>query len=95
MSILIKGMDMPEHGIHHGAIVISETGNHLVVNRKPYNKCFSISEIPTHHGRLIDADRLITRLKNTTGIAHKLDYEMFRHILSVIEHQPTVIKEDE
>lgn len=31
MSILIKGMDMPEHGIHHGAIVISETGNHLMV----------------------------------------------------------------
>lgn len=55
-------------------------------------KRFSLTEIPTPHGRLIDEDKLIARLKNTTGIAHKLDYDMFKHILSLIEHQPTIIE---
>lgn len=93
MSILINGMDMPEQGIHHGAIVITETVNCIIINGKPYNKCFSISEIPTPHGRLIDADRLIVALKNS--VHENPSFLAPLITISQIEQQPTIIETEE
>lgn len=39
----------------------------------------------------IDADRLITVLKSTTAISQS-NYDLFNHIVGLIEHQPTVIE---
>lgn len=49
--------------------------------------------LPTPHGRLIDADRLIAVLKSTTAISQS-DYDLFNHIVGLIEHQPTVIEKE-
>lgn len=88
MSLLIKGMDMPERGIHHGAIVISAIGNHLVVNSRPYNKCFVLSEIPTPHGRLIDADKL--KVAVLEAMCRGIDVS----ITQLIDKAPTVIEKE-
>lgn len=50
--------------------------------------------IPTPHGRLIDADRLIAVLKSTTAISQS-DYDLFNHIVQLIKHQPTVIEAED
>lgn len=52
-----------------------------------------VVEIPTPHGRLIDADRLIAVLKSTTAISQS-DYDLFNHIVGLVEHQPTVIEKE-
>ena len=96
MSLLINGMNMPEHGIHHGAIVIYETGNHLVVNSHPYNKCFALYVIPTPHGRLIDADKLYDLIETQYKFSSGKEHTIYRDILDLICSTETVIEaEDE
>ena len=65
---------------HDGTIHLS------VLGRK-----YSLTDVPTPHGRLIDADRLIAVLKSTTAISQS-DYDLFNHIVGLTEHQPTVIE---
>lgn len=104
MSLLIEGMDMPkscmecicleafDDEIYGRQLFCGLLGIDALAKEHSRHKKCPLSEIPTPHGRLIDGDKLIARLKNTTGIAHKLDYDMFKHILSLIEHQPTIIE---
>lgn len=95
MSLLIKGMDMP---CAEGGFVFDHNyGNSkcavITGDNKPLKWC-DIIEIPTPHGRLIDADRLIAVLKSTTAISQS-DYDLFIHIVGLIEHQPTVIEKED
>lgn len=46
------------------------------------------------HGDLIDRDRLIAVLKSTTAISQS-DYDLFNHIVGLIEHQPTIIESEQ
>lgn len=60
MSLLIKGMDMPIDGkeIH---LRIDSHGEVYVYNTYPTMICKAV-EVPTPHGRLIDADMAINKL---------------------------------
>lgn len=53
MSILIKGMDMPEDAHHHTITIYSDG---TVATGKPNN--YKAIEIETPHGRLADADNI-------------------------------------
>lgn len=107
-SILIKGMDMPGFcidcpcghvdnsgvGRFNGRLICK--GQYLCPNYDKQTlqndvKDCPLTEIPTPHGDLIDADRLIAVLKGTTAIAQS-DYDLFNHIVALIEHQPTIIE---
>ena len=93
MSLMIKGMDMPKNkGLFYDWLLsLSFDGSgEIFFNGKSY----PIAEIPKPHGRLIDADRLIAILKSTTAISQS-DYDLFNHIVGLIEHQPTVIEAEE
>ena len=95
MSILIKGMKMPEHcgycrfaydGICHALQVMrydKETKDGKLID------C-PLTEIPTPHGRLIDADRLLR-----TEIKH-LYYHLPNGDTAIpiidVEHAPTIIE---
>jgi uncharacterized protein YfeS len=50
--------------------------------------------LATFRGRLIDAERLIAVLKSTTAISQS-DYDLFNHIVGLIEHQPAVIESEQ
>lgn len=55
MSILIKGMSMPQNGLYqivNGKICEYDT-------RGNQTECYELTEVPELHGRLIDADKLI------------------------------------
>ena len=58
MSILIKGMEMPKRHLFEGLVAIGD--GQIVVKDLENNKLFEgeIKEIPTPHGRLIDADEI-------------------------------------
>lgn len=95
MSLLIEGADMPERGIHHGAIVISETGNHLVVNSHPYNKCFALSEISTPHGDLIDRDKLIQLFLPIMEFPEDERIMYVDSFIRALKNAPTIIEAEE
>jgi hypothetical protein len=55
MSVLIKGLDMPE--TEYMDIRIYRDGTAVIaIGKKPYYREFETVEVPTPHGRLIDAD---------------------------------------
>lgn len=67
-SLLIKGMDMPKNGEITIAFASDENGENtlaliLDTNGKPIEHK-GVTEIPMPHGRLIDSDAAITRLKH-------------------------------
>lgn len=101
MSLMIKGMDMPTkdsgafcrlYRYKDGTAQFTQYGRTSF--DQPDNHYFRAVEISTNHGRLIDADRLIAVLKSTTAISQS-DYDLFNHIVGLIEHQPTVIEAEE
>lgn len=83
MSVLIKGMEMPEN------CLVCFVPCSLLCDLDDYDRkrirhpdC-PLVEIPTPHGRLIDADELLK---------HKTDHEMISTHL--IWNAPTVIEEE-
>lgn len=63
MSVLIKGLTIPTVGVRH--CVISFSDNHLLISDVCGNLIFegNYIEIPTPHGRLIDANAFLKWLK--------------------------------
>ena len=86
MSVLIKGMEMPKKG--YKDIRIHADGSWTAyAETVPYNDIYGAAvEVPTPHGRLIDADELLTD-------ANKLRYgEGWLITVENIEAAPTVIE---
>ena len=84
MSILIKGMTMPK------------TCDDCIV---PLSKCDFLQrraddcpliEIPTPHGRLIDASELIKSYMKGT----KTDIDDFYNTIDIIDNAPTILEEE-
>lgn len=94
MSILIKGMEMPKHGEGVCLIVTNfdSCGSPvaMLVDRESIlpKAYYDAIEIPTPHGRLIDADELKKDRINfygTTDVVLMVD----------IENAPTIIEAEE
>ena len=62
MSLIIKGMQLPRKSEHRecSIAVVQNRPVSIAFSRTKTNplECFECAEIPTPHGRLIDADRL-------------------------------------
>lgn len=93
MSILIKGMDIPDKTIR---IVIDSDGSVYQEVASPMSGGFRLKpfgkvvEVPTPHGRLIDADALI---KYVLSIS-KSDYNK-ACILQQVDFAPTILEAEE
>ena len=90
MSILIKGMDMPKEGeeiiielskCHAAEIIPARFGGAV------YGSTYPLVEVPTPHGRLIDADELEWVVPNIED-----EYE---HCHRIIRDAPTIIEAEE
>ena len=94
MSILIKGMKMPEDCFscplkEEGYCNITDAYAALINKR---NSDCPLVELPEHHGRLIDADAMCNDLA-TVDPHYKI---MIGSCIRVTEAQPTVVEaEDE
>lgn len=93
MSILIKGMEMPKHGEGVCLIVTNfeSCGSPvaMLVDRESIlpKDFYDAIEIPTPHGRLIDADELIGYLNEWLS-----DSVALFGFTRIINHQPTIIE---
>lgn len=99
MSLLIEGMDMPKncrqcdftHCTRFGQKLCTFL-NEATSIKKKLSDC-PLTEIPSPHGRLIDADRLIAVLKST--IPHEQRTSAVFCVLKHIENAPTIIEAEE
>lgn len=84
MSVIVKGMDMPE-----------SCGKCFVGNREICVNGCPLIPVP-QHGRLIDADELLSSLAHNLGI-RSLEYltSQERAIVSWIDAAPTIIPAEE
>jgi len=107
MSVLIKGMEMPQHAAVNGekdtaykCVILAHPDNsvELVIDTKfasAYNnghniQRYPITEIPTPHGKLIDADKLVWFIDN--HIASGKKWVEFETIKDMINSLPTIIE---
>lgn len=96
MSILIKGMEMPKHGEGVCLIVANfeSCGSPvaMLVDRESIlpKDFYDAIEIPTPHGRLIDADKLVWFIDN--HIASGKKWVEFETIKDMINSLPTIIE---
>lgn len=97
MSVLIKGMQMPDRCIdcpfmisrdNDDCILQSDAANELFMNWDDMKLNCPLVELPEHHGRLIDADELKTAFP-------RCDNNMDIKIASAratINHMPTIVE---
>ena len=93
MSIFIKGVDMPINGkeIH---LRIDSHGEVYVYNTYP-TMIGDAVEVPTPHGRLIDADALDDVVFNLIESGCYITRNDYKQLSSMIFEWPTVIEAEE
>lgn len=107
MSILIKGMEMPKmpESLEHGEAVpfievrIFADGTAVTPKAKsPYFTEHEVVEVPPH-GRLIDADDFVKRMKEFVRMAESDGFDLgaawYSAFIRHIELAPTVIEAEE
>ena len=109
MSLLINGMDMPSScqpcklKQFAGNRVLRGSKPEVLYECPFCDNLFALSDqrqpsckleqFPTHHGRLVDADRLIAVIKSAAG---SVDTNVpLSAVLASIENAPTVIEREE
>lgn len=110
MSLLINGMDMPklgENGDHLWVpswIEVGKDGKAIICTGTHFDpntiRSYPIEEIPTPHGRLIDADALLSRLNGIKYAANVEDWISRKPIFAdgleeEIISAPTIIETEE
>lgn len=98
-DILIKGMEIPDFlpdltlpyavTTYNCSIDVLPNGNaHLMFRGKSY----SIIEVPTPHGRLIDADALKNQVAQWRDSCRFQDAQVLCTVIDMIHKAPTVIE---
>ena len=94
MSILIKGLDMPksceECKFESAQYVNNYCRRAFCSLGADYEHC-PLIEIPTPHGRLIDASELIKSYMKGT----KTDIDDFYDTIDIIDNAPTILESEE
>ena len=109
MSLIIKGMKLPQHAAVNGekdtaykCVILAHPDNsvELVIDTKfasAYDnghniQRYPLTEIPTPHGRLIDADKLIKFIQDGINREHdSFGYDGVE-ILTEVQFSPTIIE---
>ena len=90
MSLIIKGMKLPLPGnMMVCALIDGKLQCSIVTRDKSIEWCEAL-EIPTPHGRLIDADKLVWFIDN--HIASGKKWVEFETIKDMINSLPTIIE---
>ena len=84
MSVLYKGLN-PKHD--YGLCILTINGELITAN----GKHFQAIQIPTPHGRIIDASELIKSYMKGT----KTDIDDFYDTIDIIDNAPTILESEE
>ena len=90
MSILIKGIDLPKKVNHHFQLIFYSADESQGIMWEGFLKD-RVFEIPTPHGRLIDASELIKSYMKGT----KTDIDDFYDTIEIIDNAPTIVEAEE
>lgn len=94
MSLILKGIDMPKDGEMH-RINIYDNGNTYITTSNMLcetdRKDVEAIQIPTPHGRLIDASELIKSYMRGT----KTGIDDFYDTIDIIDEAPTILESEE
>lgn len=91
MSILIKGMEMPSDDKPVTLVITNGRADELVpdVFGARYTTMYRVVEVPAPHGRLIDADRLETKIDERQQNTFE---ERLFYVYDCIMDAPTIIE---
>lgn len=92
MSVIIKGMEMPQAG---DMIICGQINGKLqctIVTRGKSTKWCEASEVSVSHGRLIDADKLTKNMRNYYPSIDHLCCSQHVVTKGDIDNAPTVIE---
>ena len=94
MSVLIKGMYMPTacewcRFISGGLEWYCEAGQIQIYDYKTIHKDCPLVKVPTHHGRLIDADEL------SIDVLKTMNRETDDTVIGLIDRAPTIIEAEQ
>lgn len=99
MSIFIRGMEMPKNCGECFACKAELSQEKKVIYVCCFTRCVEadcpLVQVPTTHGRLIDADALIRELEITEEDDHNGATLLMAVFLEVLKSAPTVIDADE
>ena len=99
MSLIIKGMEMPEYrdvfGDERGCVyllmlTVNKDGTASMQFTGVDGGFHRVKEAPTPHGRLIDADKLMQWIEHAYG-----DKDIIKLITDDIKRQPTIVEAEE
>ena len=100
MTILIKGMELPEENHDYGGVKVwvdlrvytdgSVSCCNLTGDFVDLGKC--AVEVPTPHGRLIDADRLTAARQFKVALVAGKPYVEAAELMLLIDGMPTIIE---
>ena len=91
MSLIIKGMQLPRKSEHRecSIAVVQNRPVSIAFSRTETNplECFECAELPTPHGRLIDADELLESFSKAIK-----ENGHFVNFFALVEEAPTIIE---
>ena len=91
MSIILKGIDLPKASNDDILIILQSNGEARCNQQGKSEKTIEAIQIPTPHGRLIDASELIKSYMKGT----KTDIDDFYDTIDIIDNAPTILKAEE
>ena len=94
MSIILKGIDMPKNGEMHRINIYDNGNTYIITSNILYEtdrKDVEAIQIPTPHGRLIDADAL--ELEKEVELAD--DWKTAHEIANCVKYAPTILEAEE
>ena len=89
MSIIIKGMEMPKEMADAESVdlIIYYKGNRFIKSIEPKR----FVEIPTPHGRLIEENKVVSRMVDSYANAG-LHSEDYKKVCKYIANAPTILE---
>ena len=103
MSIILKGIDLPEKENRMYMMELYADG-HCSVAKIENGKCYELTipseteaiQIPTPHGRLIDASELDKCWEEKEDISEDVDYKiLYKCVLAISKYAPTMLESEE
>lgn len=98
MSVMINGIEIPKYKGEHKNfdrygcfLTVYKNGK---VELHVFENDYTIEEIPTPHGRLIDADKIYDPVEQRYRMSGGIEHRCERDLLDLICGTPTIIEED-
>lgn len=94
MSLLIHGTKLPRSNTMTNAVIrVRQDGTaEIIIHYEHKPESFKLTEVPTPHGRLIDADAFEEKLKRLAESTDPYQRGIGKAVLLALSSEPTIIE---